>query len=108
MPDGGTPAQIDHGELVAHQQRLRGLLDRINTAGDATDQAGVGPMAFGVIGQAMGLDVLCVIAEGVGMLRQAQVATEDHIARVGSWADDWQGHEGDAVSLFDQVRREGE
>lgn len=103
MDGSETPVHIDHGELVAHQQRLRGLLDRINTAGEASDQAGVGQMAFGAIGQATLLGVMCANAEsdGVEMLRRTHEATEDHIGRVGSWASDWAGHEGDAVALFD-------
>ena len=37
------------------------------------------------------------------MLRELQAATQDHIARVGEWACEWQGREGEAVTLFNDI-----
>lgn len=108
MPDGGGFA-INHDELTAHQQRLRGLLDRVEAAGAASAETGADPLAYGQIGNATLLSAFCISAEndGVDMLRQVHAATQDHIARVGEWACDWQGREGYAVTLFnDAVMRD--
>lgn len=93
------PVEIDVGELLAHQGRLGGVVDRVRTAHAAAD-APVNRDAFGAFGFYLADKCAAAAAEGREMLGAAQDAADELRQKVGVWARDVDATEGEITALF--------
>lgn len=99
MNDG---TEISLVELTAHHGRLGAVLDRVTTAAEASREY-VNPLAFGVLGVALGAACADSQTEAVETLDFGVAATERHIAKVGRWKDDVDMNDLAAAAMFREL-----
>lgn len=93
------PVEIDVSELLAHQGRLGGVVDRIRTA-HAAGGAPVNQDAFGAFGLFLAGECAAAAADGLEMLGAAHEAADELRQKVGVWARDVDATEGEITALF--------
>jgi hypothetical protein len=107
MPDS-SPAEsyddlvIDVSQLVEHQQRLGGLIDRVATAEEAS-RVPIDPGAFGAFGHFMGIECAGSQREGAVALGVALEEARSHYQKVGAWASDLDEHELNVIEMFNTI-----
>jgi hypothetical protein len=85
MTDGGF--EVDPDEIDAHAKQVDATLRELKTAADA-DQSRVDGLAFGLVGNLMGLHLLCdsTTERAMDQLRVAVEAGDRHVRAVQTWA----------------------
>lgn len=104
VPAPGAGMHVDPEKLRDHAKRLLAVHARFGTALAATGQVS-DATAFGLVGDAVGLGLICAYAQTAGedSIREAQTAADEHIKKLKTWAEhvDWQ--EEDVKKFFEEI-----